>query len=84
LNDPLSDAFEKWYHKHHSAKRIAQKDVIGDPASTAIKELSVDDGTSYALVVDEGEFKINNVRVLIADVTWKKGIVHILSEDFQS
>ena len=84
LNDPQSDAFEKWYHKHHSAKRIAQKDVIGDPASTAIKELSVDDGTSYALVIDEGEFKINNVRVLIADVTWKKGIVHILSEDFHS
>jgi hypothetical protein len=82
LNDPKSEAFEKWYPKHHSAKRIAQRDVVGDAATAPITELPVDDGTSYALSVDEGGFKINNVRVLIADVIWNKGIVHIISGDF--
>jgi hypothetical protein len=82
LNDPKSDAFEKRYHKHHSDKRIAQKDVVGDAPTTLVKELRVDDATSYALVVDEGGFKIDNVPVLIADVIWNKGIVHILKGDF--
>jgi hypothetical protein len=68
LNEPKSDAFEKWYHKHHSDKRIAQKDVVGDAPTTPVKELRVDDATSHALVVDEGGFKIDNVPVLIADV----------------
>jgi hypothetical protein len=72
LNDPKSDAFEKWYHKHHSDKRIAQKDVVGDAPTTPVKELRVDDATSHALVVDEGGFKIDNVPVLIADVIWNK------------
>jgi uncharacterized surface protein with fasciclin (FAS1) repeats len=79
INDPQSNAFEKWYHKHHSAKRVSRDDVSGDKP---IKELQVDDGASYALEVDESGLKINNVRVLIADVVWNKGIIHILSGDF--
>lgn len=72
-------AFEKWYHNHHAAKRITKADVAGGGTTPAVSELT--DGTSYVLVLDGGEFKINNVRVLIADVIWK-GVVHILSEDF--
>lgn len=82
LNDTQSGAFEKWYHHHHAAKRITKADVAGGGTTAAVSELSVDDGTSYVLLLDGGEFKINNVRVLIADVIWNKGVVHILSEDF--
>jgi len=82
LNDTQSGAFEKWYKHHHAAKRITKADVAGGGTTTAISELSVDDGTSYVLALDEGELKINNVRVLIADVIWNKGVVHILSGDF--
>ena len=31
--------------------------------------------------VEAGELKINDVRVLIADITWNKGVIHILSEE---
>ncbi len=33
--------------------------------------------------VEAGELKINDVRVLIADITWNKGVIHILSEEPQ-
>jgi hypothetical protein len=28
-----------------------------------------------------GDFKIGDVRVLIADVPWKKGVIHIVDQD---
>jgi uncharacterized surface protein with fasciclin (FAS1) repeats len=79
LNDPKLDVFEKWYHRHHAAKRVTKLDVAGN--GTPVKELQVDDGTSLALAVDSGEFKISNARILIADIKWNKGIIHILSEE---
>jgi uncharacterized surface protein with fasciclin (FAS1) repeats len=81
LNDPDRDVFEKWYHRHHAAKRISKADVAGDGGTPAIGELRVDDGTSYPLALDGGELKIGAVRVLIADVKWNKGLIHILSEE---
>ena len=79
LNDPQRDLFEKWYHRHHAAKRVAKTDVTGSGTTPPVSELHVDDGTTYALAIEAGEFKINNAQVLIADVTWNKGVVHILS-----
>jgi hypothetical protein len=81
LNDPDLDAFEKWYHRHHADKRVGKADVAGDGGGPAVSELKADDGTSYSLALDGGEFKIGAVRVLIADVAWGKGIIHILSEE---
>jgi uncharacterized surface protein with fasciclin (FAS1) repeats len=81
LNDPQRDLFEKWYHHHHAAKRVTKANVAGDAATPAISELHVDDNTSFALAVEGGELKVNNVRVLVADIVWNKGVVHILSED---
>jgi hypothetical protein len=81
LNDPKRDVFEKWYHHHHAAKRVTKADVAGGAATPAISELHVDDNTSFALALEGGEFKIDNVRVLVADIVWNKGVVHILSEE---
>jgi len=81
LNDPQHAIFEKWYHRHHAAKRLTKADVAGDGTTAPVPTLRVDDGTSYVLALDGGEFKINNVRVLIADIVWNKGVIHILSEE---
>lgn len=66
-------------HRHHAAKRIAGADVAAGEAAAAAE--LVDDGTSYALTAEGNELKIGNARVLIADIAWNKGIVHILAEE---
>jgi uncharacterized surface protein with fasciclin (FAS1) repeats len=81
LNDPKQDLFEKWYHRHHAAKRISQADVAGQGTAGAIGELKVDDGTAYALALEGDRLKIGPARVLIADITWNKGVIHILDEE---
>jgi hypothetical protein len=81
LNDPERDVFEKWYHRHHAGRRVTQAGVAGEGGTPGISELKVDDGTSYPLALDGGELKIDAVRVLITDVAWGKGIIHILSEE---
>ena len=81
VNDPKRDAFEKWYHRHHAAKRILKADAAGSGTTPEISQLQVDDGASYALALDGSELKINTVRVLIADITWNRGVIHILSEE---
>jgi hypothetical protein len=81
LNDPKRDLFEQWYHRHHAAKRVARADVAGSGTKPAVSELQVDDGKSYPLGLDGDEFKIDGVRVLIADVAWNKGVIHILGEE---
>jgi uncharacterized surface protein with fasciclin (FAS1) repeats len=78
LNDPKNDTFNKWFHRHHAAKKVTKQDVTATPP---VGELSVDEGAPYVLAVDAGELKIGNVRVLIADVTWNNGVIHILSEE---
>ena len=81
LNDPKRDLFEKWYHRHHAAKRVTKADVAGGGTTPAVSELRVNDGTPYSLELQGEEFKINKVRILIADITWNKGVIHILSEE---
>jgi uncharacterized surface protein with fasciclin (FAS1) repeats len=81
LNDPQRDLFEKWYHHHHAAKRVTKADVAGDATTPAISALHVDDNASFAVAIEAGELKINDVRVLVADVIWNKGVVHILGAE---
>jgi uncharacterized surface protein with fasciclin (FAS1) repeats len=81
LNDKDQPEFKKWHDRHHSPQRVTKKDVIGDGTSGPITELKADDGTAYALTIDGGDLKINGVRVMIADVSWNRGTLHILSED---
>jgi uncharacterized surface protein with fasciclin (FAS1) repeats len=81
LNDTKRDAFEKWYHRHHAAKHLLKADVAASGTTPAVNELQVDDGTSYVLALEGSELKIDNVRVLIADITWNNGVIHILSAE---
>lgn len=81
--NPKGDLFEKWYRRHHAAERITRANIADDGTRPAVSELQVDDGKSYPLALDAGELKIDGVRVLIADVTWNKGVIHILGEELQ-
>jgi uncharacterized surface protein with fasciclin (FAS1) repeats len=69
--------FKKWYDRHHSPQRITKTDVAGGTA----KELKAADGTVYPLAIDGNDLKIGDIRVMIADVSWNKGTIHVLSED---
>ena len=66
-----------WYDRHHSLQRVSKNDVIGGTA----KELKAVDGTAYPLAVEGNDLKIGNIRVMIADIAWNKGTIHVLSED---
>ena len=82
LNDPQSGEFERWYHHRHAVERVARADVVGSTQSATVSELKVDDGETYALAAPaRGEFTIANARVLIADIKWGKGVIHVLSDD---
>jgi uncharacterized surface protein with fasciclin (FAS1) repeats len=78
LNDSRLDDFERWYHRHHASKRVTKSEVARSSATPA-NDLQVDDGTTFAMTVTAGEFKVGDVRVLIADVAWSTGIIQILS-----
>ena len=75
LNNQASTAFETWYHGHHATKSVTKKDAA------AAGTLEMDDGTALPLAVDGDEFKIGGVRVLISDLKWGNGIIHILSAE---
>jgi uncharacterized surface protein with fasciclin (FAS1) repeats len=81
LNDPRQDAFEKWIQRHHAAKRVMKSDVAKDSTGKPVSALEMDDGTSYTLSLEGGDFKINNVRVLTADIPWGKGVIHIVTDE---
>jgi hypothetical protein len=82
LNDSKGDAFEKWYRKHHAVTRVSKADVKGEGQAAPVTTLLADDSTSHTLALDGDVLTINGIRVLISDISWKKGIIHILSEDF--
>jgi uncharacterized surface protein with fasciclin (FAS1) repeats len=81
LNNTEASDFKKWYDHHHSPQRLTKKDVIGDAAKPAVHELKASDGTVYPLAIDGNDLKIGNIRVVIADVAWNKGTIHVLNED---
>ncbi len=77
LNDEPT-AFERWYHHHHAGKRVTRADVAAAPP---VKELATDDGGVLALEVKDDALTIADIRVVIPDVKWGKGVVHILQRD---
>jgi hypothetical protein len=81
LNDPDSGAFEKWYRRHHARVLVTRSDVGGAGPTPAPNELAVDEGPPLKLAIVGADLKIGDVRVLIADVPWKKGVIQIVSED---
>jgi len=64
-----------------SLKALDLERPIREADVASNNELKVDDGAPYPLALDGTELKINNTRVLIADISWGKGVIHILSED---
>jgi hypothetical protein len=77
LNDKQGDAFDRWYRHHHAATRIMKKDVAGGEP----QKLEVDDGTKLDIAVVSDDFKIGNTKALVADISWNKGVIHVLQEE---
>jgi hypothetical protein len=68
--------FDKWYARHHSAKRITKGDL---PANGSIN-VEADDGV-YEMKIEQGGLTIGGSPVVIADVIWNKGVIHILGSE---
>jgi hypothetical protein len=80
ITDKTTDAFDAWYKHHHASKRVTKKDVAGSPAAAPV-ELELDDGKTLKLEVDGGELKVGATNAIVADVAWKKGVIHILQDE---
>jgi uncharacterized surface protein with fasciclin (FAS1) repeats len=81
IADKTTDAFDAWYKHHHASKRVTKKDLAGPPAAAPVA-LELDDGKTVELKVEGGELKIGATKVMVADVAWKKGVIHILQDEF--
>jgi uncharacterized surface protein with fasciclin (FAS1) repeats len=77
LNDEPT-SFERWYHHHHAGKRVTRADVAATPPTN---ELRTDDDSVLTLKVKHDTLTVAGIRVVIPDVKWGKGMVHILQRD---
>jgi uncharacterized surface protein with fasciclin (FAS1) repeats len=77
LNDEPT-SFERWYHHHHAGKRVTRADVAATPPAN---ELRTDDDSVLPLKVKDDTLTVAGIRVVIPDVKWGKGMVHILQRD---
>lgn len=75
INDRQKDLFDKWFKHHHAPKTLFQKDV---PAGAPV-ELNLDDSSKVSMTTEAGVLKVAGVPVLISDIAWEKGVIHVLS-----
>jgi uncharacterized surface protein with fasciclin (FAS1) repeats len=81
LNDEKGDAFDRWYRHHHSASRVIKRDLSGADATAQSRRLEVDDGTAFTIALDGDELIIDNTKAIVAAISWKKGIIHVLQDE---
>lgn len=79
LIDKTADGFDAWYKHHHSSKRVTKRDLAGSPP--AVIQLELDDTRTVELKVEGDELMIGATRAIVADLTWKKGVIHILQDE---
>jgi uncharacterized surface protein with fasciclin (FAS1) repeats len=81
LNDQKGDAFDPWYRHHHAAERIGKKDLVGPAAAPKPRQLRLDNETDVLMKLDGDDLVINGTKAIIADIVWKKGVIHILQDE---
>jgi hypothetical protein len=79
ITDKNANAFDKWYKHHHSSKRVTKKELAGPPPTS--RQLELDDAKTVELKVEADELKIGTAKAIVADIAWKKGIIHILQDE---
>jgi hypothetical protein len=79
ITDTTANAFDAWYKRHHAGKRVMKKDLAGPPASPI--ELKLDDGATVELRVEGDELKVGTTKAIVADVVWKKGVIHVMQDE---
>jgi hypothetical protein len=79
ITDKTANAFDAWYRHHHAAKRVTKKDLAGAPAAPV--QLQLDDDKTVELKLDGDELKVGITKAIVADLAWKKGVIHILQDE---
>jgi uncharacterized surface protein with fasciclin (FAS1) repeats len=82
ITDKDVNAFDKWYKHHHASKRVTKKELAGPPATS--RQLELDDAKTVEVKVEADELKIGATKAIVADVPWKKGVIHILQDELTS
>jgi uncharacterized surface protein with fasciclin (FAS1) repeats len=79
ITDKSANAFDKWYKHHHASKRKTKKELAGPPPTSW--QLELDDGKTIEVKMEANELKIGATKAIVADVAWKKGVIHILQDE---
>jgi len=79
MTDKSADAFGPWYKRHHASKRVTKRDLAGPPPAPI--QLELDDTSTVALTVEADELKIGATKAIVADLAWRKGVIHILQDE---
>jgi uncharacterized surface protein with fasciclin (FAS1) repeats len=82
ITDKSANAFDKWYKHHHASKRVTKKELAGPPPRSM--QLELDDAKTAELKVEADELKVGTTKAIVADVAWKKGVIHILQDELAS
>jgi Fasciclin domain len=70
-------AFDAWYNGHYADKRVSRADV----PTSGMKELVTTDGKAHRIENKGDVLTIDGIAVVVPDVKWNKGIVHVLKRD---
>jgi Fasciclin domain len=70
-------AFDAWYNRHYADKRVSRADV----PKLEKKELVTADKKTHVLDTQNDALTIDNIPVVVPDVKWNKGILHVLKRD---
>jgi hypothetical protein len=58
---------------------VTTKELAGPPAAPL--QLELDDAKTIELKVEGDELKVGATEAIMADIAWKKGVIHILQEE---
>jgi len=77
ISEPASrPAFEAWLLRHHALKRVRTSDV-----AAGTSEIEADDGTKYALSLEDDVLTVGSAKAIKRDLEYGAGAIHILDRD---
>jgi hypothetical protein len=72
-------AFDAWYNRHYAKEPVSREDV--KKPQNPKKQLDTADGEHHALEITGDVLSVDGITVVVPNVKWKKGIVHVLQRD---
>jgi uncharacterized surface protein with fasciclin (FAS1) repeats len=72
-------AFDAWYNRHYADKPVSREDV--KKSENNKKQLDTADKKTHDLEAKDDVLTIDGIPVIVPDVKWNKGVVHVLKRD---